>query len=69
MTIIGGTIGLAAAFALGRMAESILFEMKSYDPAAFAAAAALLAVVALGAGLIPALRASRIDPMTALRYE
>jgi predicted permease len=69
MTLIGGTIGLIAAFALGRMAESILFQMQSYDPVAFIGAAILLAIVALGAGFVPALRASRIDPMTALRYE
>ena len=69
MTLVGGAIGLAAAAGLSRYAESLLFELTGYDPAAYAGAALLLAVVALGAGFIPALRASRIDPMHALRYE
>ena len=69
MTIIGGVIGLAAALGLGRLAESLLYEMKSRDAVVLVSAAVLLTVVALGAGLIPAHRASRIDPMRALRYE
>jgi predicted permease len=69
MTIVGGAIGLAAAFALGRLAESLLFQMKARDPFVFVAAALTLASVALVAGFIPARRASRVDPMTALRYE
>jgi predicted permease len=69
MTAIGAVIGLAGAVGLGRGAESMLFELKGYDPLVFAAAAVLLVVVALGAGFMPALRASRIDPMQALRYE
>jgi ABC-type antimicrobial peptide transport system permease subunit len=69
MTIVGASIGLASAFALGRAAESLLFRMSARDPLVFAAAAALLGTVALFAGLIPAHRAARVDPMTALRYE
>jgi predicted permease len=69
MTVIGGAVGLVVAFALGKAAESLLFEMKSYDPTAFVGAAGLLTLVSVGAGLGPALRASRIDPMKALRYE
>ncbi len=69
MTIIGGVIGLAAAIGLGRLAESLLYEMKSGDAVVLVSSAVLLTLVALGAGLIPAHRASRIDPMRALRYE
>ena len=69
MTLIGGAIGVAAAIALGRGAESLLYELKGWDPLVIATAAVLLTVVALGAGLVPALRASRVDPMQALRYE
>ena len=69
MTLAGGVVGLVVAFALGKAAESLLFEMKSYDPTAFVGAAVLLTAVSVGAGLMPAVRASRIDPMRALRYE
>jgi putative ABC transport system permease protein len=69
MTLIGGTIGIAAALGLGRAARSLLFELKGHDPVVVAVAAVILAAVALGAGYIPALRASRVDPMEALRYE
>ena len=69
MTAVGGAIGLAAAVALGRAAESLLFQMSARDPIVFAAATALLTAVALCAGVIPAQRAARVDPMTALRYE
>jgi ABC-type lipoprotein release transport system permease subunit len=43
--------------------------MRGYDPAVVATVVALLATVALGAGFVPALRASQVDPMRALRYE
>jgi predicted permease len=69
MTLVGGAIGLGVAFVLGKTAESILFEMKSYDPLAFIGAAVVLTLVSAASGLVPALRASRIDPMRALRYE
>jgi predicted permease len=69
MTLIGGTLGLVAALFLGRAAESLLFGLEGYDPLVFVAVAALLAGVAMGAGYIPARRASKIDPMEALRYE
>jgi ABC-type antimicrobial peptide transport system permease subunit len=69
MTLVGGAVGLASALALGRTAESLLFKMNARDPFVFAAAVVALTTVALAAGLIPALRASRVDPMTALRYE
>src|SRR5690349_2467932 len=69
MTLIGGVIGIGGALALGRGAQSLLYELKGWDPFVIAVAAVLLTFVALGAGLAPALRASRVDPMQALRYE
>jgi predicted permease len=69
MTAIGGAIGLLVAIWIARSAEELLFQMKGRDPFVFAAAAMTLALVALAAGLIPAHRASKVDPMTALRYE
>jgi predicted permease len=69
MTIIGGILGLLMAIWIGRLAEEILFEMKGRDPVVFAGATITLALVALAAGFIPAHRASKVDPMTALRYE
>ena len=69
MVLIGGVIGIAGALALGRGAKSLLFEIKGHDPAVFVGSAVLLALIALAAGYVPALRASKIDPMQALRYE
>jgi predicted permease len=69
MTLIGGAVGIAAALGIGRFARSLLFELEGHDPTVIAASAGLLVLVALGAGFIPAHRASRVDPMRALRYE
>jgi predicted permease len=69
MTAIGGTIGLAAAIGVGQLARSMLYGLEGHDPLAAAAAAAALVCVAFGAGLVPALRASQVDPIGALRYE
>ena len=69
MAAIGGAMGLAAAVALGRAAQSMLFELQGHDPAVLAGAVVALGLVAFGAGLIPAHRASQVDPIRALRYE
>jgi predicted permease len=69
MTLVGGVFGIGLALALGHYARSLLFELEAYDPMVVVASAAALAVVAIGAGYVPALRASRVDPMHALRYE
>ena len=69
MAIVGGVIGMALAIGIGRVAKSLLFEMEGHDPMVLTAATIALALVALGAGFLPALRASKIDPMNALRYE
>jgi ABC-type antimicrobial peptide transport system permease subunit len=69
MTLVGGIVGLTAAWGVGRLAQSMLFQMSGSDPLVLAGAAAVLALVALGAGFVPALRASRVEPMRALRYE
>lgn len=69
MMLIGGVIGIIAAIGLGRAAGSLLFGLEGHDPMVVSSSAILLTVVALGAGYLPALRASRVDPMQALRYE
>jgi predicted permease len=69
MTLIGGVVGLAGALALGTAAKSLLYELKGYDPVVMVGSIVALTAVAFGAGYLPALRASRIDPMQALRHE
>jgi putative ABC transport system permease protein len=64
---VGLAIGALAGVIAARLLTSYLFEITPLDPAAFAGAAVLLAVVALGAAYIPARRATRVDPLQALR--
>jgi ABC-type antimicrobial peptide transport system permease subunit len=66
---IGGAIGLAAALALSRVLQTVLFGVSPRDPISFGAVTVLLALVALIAILIPARSAMKTDPMTALRCE
>ena len=66
---IGLAIGIPAAMALGRFVSAQLYGIEARDPWIAGATMLLLALVSAAAGLIPATRASRIDPILALRYE
>ena len=69
LTLIGVALGIVGAVALSSFLASMLFGVSADDPWTYAAAAAILLLVALSAGFIPAFRASRISPMTALRAD
>jgi putative ABC transport system permease protein len=69
LTMVGVTLGLAAAFALTRLLSGLLFGVAAVDVATFATISVLLVFVSLLACYLPARRAMRIDPLTALRYE
>jgi putative ABC transport system permease protein len=62
-------IGLFAAFLASRVLESLLYEVSATDPVTYVAIAAILSSVALVACYLPARRASRVDPVVALRHE
>ena len=69
LTGIGLILGVAGALALTRLLKTLLFRMEPYDPLTLASVTLVLGGVALIACLVPALRATRVDPVTALRVE
>jgi ABC-type antimicrobial peptide transport system permease subunit len=69
LTLIGVGIGIALAFSLTRLMKSLLFDVAPTDALTFAIVALVLVLVALLACLIPARRATKVDPLIALRYE
>jgi len=69
MTVLGIVIGMIGAFALTRMMTSMLFNTTPTDPLTFLSVAGVLLAVALLACYVPANRATKVDPLEALRYE
>ena len=69
LVLIGAGAGLAGALATSRLLGSFLFEVRPSDPATFAVVGLVLAAIALLASVVPAMRATRVDPMVALRNE
>jgi ABC-type antimicrobial peptide transport system permease subunit len=69
LVVIGAVLGLGAALALGRLTASLLFDVQPRDPVSLVAAPTILLIVAAAAVLVPARRAMRVDPMTAMRSE
>ena len=68
-SLIGVVVGTAASFGLARLISTFLFGVQPWDSTVFLTVPALLTLIALVAVLIPAVRATRVDPIAALRYE
>jgi putative ABC transport system permease protein len=69
LALVGVGLGVAGAVLFARFVRSLLFHVKATDPATFAAVAIVFVAVALGASFVPAWRATKVDPMEALRHE
>ena len=69
LTFAGLLIGVMGALAITRLLSGLLFGVTPTDPATFVAVAILLAIVSIAASLVPAVHATRVDPIVALRYE
>jgi ABC-type antimicrobial peptide transport system permease subunit len=69
LTVIGIAIGLAASYVVTKSMTALLFQVSPHDPWTFAAIVPLLGIVALAASVLPGLRATRVSPIQALRYE
>jgi putative ABC transport system permease protein len=69
LAVAGVVIGLIGAYAAARLISTQLYQVQPFDPVTFGVVALILGAVALGACYIPALRATRVDPVIALRYE
>jgi putative ABC transport system permease protein len=69
LVLLGGAIGLVTALSAAHVLRSLLFEVGPYDPMSFVCVAVLLGLIAIAAIFVPAMRAMRVEPMVALRYE
>ena len=69
LSVLGAVVGSLVAFALVRLLGGLLHDVRPHDPLTFAAVPALLLAVAVLASLLPAWRATRVDPATTLRAE
>jgi putative ABC transport system permease protein len=69
LTAVGLAAGLAGAVALSRLMQTVLYDVRPTDAATYAAVTVVLLVAALAASVLPAWRAARVDPVTALRIE
>jgi ABC-type antimicrobial peptide transport system permease subunit len=69
LAVVGVVVGIAAAFGATRIMSTMLYHVKAMDPLTLAAVSMLLLLVSLVACLLPARRATRVDPLIALRYE